>query len=122
MSYSDDEGGVFLGHSVTQHKSVSDETAHTIDEEVRSIVDRNYERARKILEEQTDKLHAMAEALIKCETIDSEQIDAIMAGKEPGPPSDWMDDDGNAPKASTDDGDEPKTDTEGPIGGPASSH
>ncbi|MGR9089027.1 MAG: ATP-dependent zinc metalloprotease FtsH [Gammaproteobacteria bacterium] len=122
MSYSDDEGEVFLGHSVTQHKSVSDETAHTIDEEVRSIVDRNYERARGILEEQRDKLHAMAEALIKFETIDSEQIDAIMAGKEPGPPSDWMDDDENSPKASTGDGDEPKTDAEGPIGGPASSH
>lgn len=122
MSYSDDEGEVFLGHSVTQHKSVSDETAHTIDEEVRSIVDRNYARAKRILEEQTDKLHAMAEALIKFETIDSEQIDAIMAGKEPGPPSDWMDDDGNSPKAAADDGDEPKTDTEGPIGGPASSH
>ena len=122
MSYSDDEGEVFLGHSVTQHKSVSDETAHTIDEEVRSIVDRNYERARQILEEQTDKLHAMAEALIKFETIDSEQIDAIMAGKEPGPPSDWMDDDGNSPKAAADDGDEPKADTDGPIGGPASSH
>jgi|TARA_R110002096_G_scaffold189203_8_gene369630 cell division protease FtsH len=122
MSYSDDEGEVFLGHSVTQHKSVSDETAHTIDEEVRSIVDRNYARAKRILEEQTDKLHAMAEALIKFETIDSEQIDAIMAGKEPGPPSDWMDDDGNSPKAATDDGDEPKTDAEGPIGGPASSH
>lgn len=122
MSYSDDEGEVFLGHSVTQHKSVSDETAHTIDEEVRSIVDRNYARAKRILEEQTDKLHAMAEALIKFETIDSEQIDAIMAGKEPGPPSDWMDDDGNSPKAATDDGDAPKTDTEGPIGGPASSH
>ncbi len=122
MSYSDDEGEVFLGHSVTQHKSVSDETAHTIDEEVRSIVDRNYARAKRVLEEQTDKLHAMAEALIKFETIDSEQIDAIMAGKEPGPPSDWMDDDGNSPTAATDDGDEPKTDTEGPIGGPASSH
>ena len=122
MSYSDDEGEVFLGHSVTQHKSVSDETAHTIDEEVRSIVDRNYTRAKGVLEEHMDKLHSMAEALIKFETIDSEQIDAIMAGKEPGPPSDWMDDDGDDPTATADDTDAPKTDTDGPIGGPASSH
>jgi len=122
MSYSDDEGEVFLGHSVTQHKSVSDETAHAIDEEVRCIVDRNYARATSVLEEHMDKLHSMAEALIKFETIDSEQIDAIMAGKEPGPPSDWMDDDSDDPSATADDTDAPKTDTDGPIGGPASSH
>ena len=124
MTYSDDEGEVFLGHSVTQHKSVSDETAHLIDEEVRLIVDRNYDRARNILEENIDKLHMMAEALIRYETIDSEQIDEIMSGKEPSPPRDWSDDDsGGKPNAE---GDEQANDQEsnkdGSIGGPASLH
>ena len=89
MVYSEDEGEVFLGRSVTQHKAVSDETSHVIDEEVRYFVDHNYARASKILEENIDKLHAMAEALIKFETIDRGQIDNIMAGKPPGKPSDW---------------------------------
>ncbi len=122
MTYSDDEGEVFLGRSVTQHKSVSDETAHAIDEEVRIIVDRNYQRAMKILQEHFEKLHAMAAALIKFETIDSDQIDDIMAGKEPRAPADWIDDDGDGgtPVPAADDTDEPKTD--GKIGGPASSH
>ncbi len=121
MSYSEDDGEVFLGHSVTQHKSVSDETAHKIDEEVRSIVDRNYERANSILTENLEKLHLMAKALIKFETIDSDQIDDIMAGKEPRVPSDWMDDDsGGPPLPATEDAEEPKSDTT--IGGPASSH
>ena len=93
MTYSDDEGEVFLGRSVTQHKMVSDETAHAIDEEVREIVDRNYERAKSILQSNLEKLHLMADALIKYETIDSEQIDDIMKGQEPGPPSDWTDED-----------------------------
>jgi cell division protease FtsH len=121
ITYSEDEGEVFLGHSVTQHKSVSDETAHTIDEELRSIVDRNYDRARAILGEHVEKLHMMAEALIKYETIDSDQIDDIMAGKKPRAPSDWMDDEGDGtPLAASGDADEPKID--GTIGGPASSH
>ena len=121
MSYSEDDGEVFLGHSVTQHKSVSDETAHKIDEEVRSIVDRNYARANTILTEHLDKLHIMAAALIKFETIDSDQIDDIMSGKEPRVPSDWMDDDsGGPPLPATGDTEEPKSDTT--IGTPASSH
>jgi cell division protease FtsH len=121
ITYSEDEGEVFLGHSVTQHKSVSDETAHTIDEELRLIVDRNYDRAKAILGEHVEKLHVMAEALIKYETIDSDQIDDIMAGKKPRAPSDWMDDDSSGtPLAATGDADEPKID--GTIGGPASSH
>jgi cell division protease FtsH len=121
MSYSEDEGEVFLGRSVTQHKSVSDETAHTIDEEVRFVVTRNYDRAKSILEEHTNKLHAMAQALLKFETIDSDQIDDIMAGKEPREPSDWMDDgDGDPPVEASDKADLPKADEA--IGGPASSH
>jgi cell division protease FtsH len=92
LTYSEDDGEVFLGHSVTKHKAVSDETAHLIDEEIRKIIDRNYERAEKILKENQEKLHLMAEALIKYETIDSDQIDDIMAGKVPGPPANWDDD------------------------------
>ncbi|MEM7468236.1 MAG: ATP-dependent zinc metalloprotease FtsH [Pseudomonadota bacterium] len=122
MTYSDDEGEVFLGHSVTQHKSVSDETAHLIDEEVRLIVDRNYERARSILEDNIDKLHMMADALIRYETIDSNQIDEIMSGNEPSPPQDWSDDDsGGTPDADVDvEAEEGNKD--GSIGGPASLH
>jgi len=122
MTYSDDEGEVFLGHSVTQHKSVSDETAHLIDEEIRKIVDRNYTRARKILEDNFDKLHLMASALIKYETLDSDQIDDIMTGREPRAPQNWDDDDrGSAPKKPglVEDG---AQDTDAAIGGPASSH
>jgi len=93
LAYSEDEGEVFLGHSVTQHKNISDETAHTIDSEIRSLIDRNYKRAEKLLKENLDKLHVMAEALIKYETIDTNQINEIMDGKIPGPPADWDDDD-----------------------------
>jgi len=89
LTYGEDEGEVFLGHSVTQHKNVSDGTANAIDEEVRAIIDRNYQRADKILKEDMDKLHAMAEALIKYETIDADQIKDIMNGKPPRPPEGW---------------------------------
>jgi cell division protease FtsH len=89
LTYSEDEGEVFLGHSVTKHKEVSDETSHLIDQEVRNIIDKNYMRAKKLLTENVDKLHLMAEALIKYETIDSKQIDDIMQGRTPRPPSGW---------------------------------
>jgi cell division protease FtsH len=89
---------VFLGRQVTQHKQVSDETAHAIDEEVRRVIDRNYKRARELLETNLDKLHIMAEALVKYETIDEQQIKDIMAGKSPKPPADW-DDSVGTPKA-----------------------
>ena len=71
LTYSEDEGEVFLGRSVTQHKQVSDETAHAIDEEVRCIIDSNYTRAETLLKENIEKLHAMAKALVKYETIDA---------------------------------------------------
>ena len=92
LSYGEDEGEVFLGRSVTQHKALSDDTAHAIDEEVRAFIDRNYERAANILNEYIDKLHAMADALMKFETIDSDQINDIMAGRDPRPPAGWDDD------------------------------
>ena len=120
LSYSEEEGEVFLGRSVTKHKEVSDETSHAIDEEIRLFIDRNYERAEKILNDNMDKLHVMAEALLKYETIDSKQIDEIMDGKIPGPPQDWSDDD-----SSSDDNDNKpaaKKATDKPIGGPAGEH
>jgi len=89
LTYAEEEGEVFLGRQMTQHKNVSDETAHIIDEEVRAIIDRNYARSTKILAEHLDKLHAMSEALMQYETIDRGQIDKIMKGLPPGPPSDW---------------------------------
>lgn len=89
MTYGEDEDEVFLGRSVTQHKTVSEATARRIDEVVRTTIDTAYDRARQILTDNLGILHAMAEALIQYETIDREQIAAIMAGREPGPPSDW---------------------------------
>ena len=101
LTFGEEEGEVFLGRSVNQHKEISDKTAQNIDEEVRKIIDRNFERAREILISHMDKLHLMANALIKYETIDAAQIKEIMAGQEPTPPDDWeaaqtMDD--NSPK------------------------
>jgi cell division protease FtsH len=89
LAYSEEEGEVFLGRSVTKHKMVSEETAHLIDEEIRSVIDRNYERSERILRENMEKLHLMAEALIKYETIDRFQIDDIMEGRVPRPPQSW---------------------------------
>ena len=120
LTYSEDDGEVFLGRSVTQHKQVSDDTAHAIDEEVRRIIDTNYERAKRHLEDNIEKLHTMAKALIKYETIDEQQIKDIMAGREPRPPEDWDD---TAGSRSQDDTPAPKTEVGGgKIGGPAPEH
>lgn len=89
LTFGQEEGEVFLGRSVSQNKEVSDQTAQQIDQEVRSIVDRNYQHAMKILKENLDKLHLMADGLIKYETIDADQIKEIMLGMEPSPPADW---------------------------------
>jgi cell division protease FtsH len=88
LAYQESEGEVFLGQAVTQRKQISDETARQIDEEVRAIVERNYVRARKLLTENLKTLHAMADALIRYETLDSEQIEDLMAGRQPRPPQD----------------------------------
>jgi len=98
LTYSEESGEVFLGRSVTQHKQVSDVTAHAIDEEVRRVVEINYKNARQILETNLDKLHSMAEALIRYETIDESQIKDIMAGRAPRPPDGWDDAGGNGGK------------------------
>jgi cell division protease FtsH len=86
MVYGENEGEVFLGRSVTQHKNVSEATMQKVDAEIRRIVDQQYALARKLLEENRDKVEAMAHALLEWETIDSEQIDDIMAGKPPRQP------------------------------------
>ena len=104
LTYGEDDGEVFLGHSVTKHKECSDETTHLIDQEVRNIIDDNYTRAEQILNEHLDKLHMMADALMKYETIDSNQIDDIMQGKTPRPPNGW--DDTNPPGKPDNSGDE----------------
>lgn len=123
LTYSEEQGEVFLGHSVAQSKSVSDETAHVIDQEVRVIIDRNYQRSKKILIDNLDKMHKMAEALIKYETIDSSQIDDIMEGRIPRPPQDWND---HEPHGGAGGGvkEEAKSDkpSEKEVGGPAESH
>ena len=124
LSYDEEDGEVFLGHSVTQHKNVSGDTANLIDSEIRAITDRNYERAEKILADDRVKLIAMAEALIKFETIDRNQIDEIMAGKEPSPPADWTDhDSGSSGDAGKFTGSKKSDSTsDKPIGGPAGEH
>ncbi|RBM66062.1 ATP-dependent zinc metalloprotease FtsH [Vibrio paracholerae] len=81
MLYAEDEGEVFLGRSVTQTKHMSDDTAKLIDDEIRQIIDRNYERARQIIMDNMDIMHAMKDALMKYETIDAGQIDDLMARK-----------------------------------------
>jgi len=119
LTYTEEEGEVFLGRSVTQHKNVSDETAHIIDEEVRLFIDRNYDRSKRILTENMDKLHTMADALMKYETIDLEQINDIMAGKPPRPPVDWTDSEPKSGASST----SGKDDTAGgKLGDPAGQH
>jgi len=89
IAYGEEDDEVFLGRSVTQHKSVSDDTARKIDEVVRSILDNAYQRTRKILTENLDKLHTMSKLLLEYETIDVPQIDAIMEGRDPPPPMGW---------------------------------
>jgi len=114
LSYSEEQGEVFLGRTVTQTKHVSDETAHVIDVEVRRVIDGAYERARDILLKHRDKLDAMAQALMKYETIDEHQIKDIMDGRDPKPPQDWDDTLSAKPRE--------REKTDAPIGKPASQH
>ena len=125
LTYSEEEGEVFLGHSVTKHKTVSDQTQDLIDEEVRCIIERNYQRSTRILKENEKRLHVMADALIRYETIDVEQIKDIMEGREPRPPQDWSDQSppgGDSPTAEDDSDGEQSPSGSGSIGGPASLH
>ena len=113
LTYSEEEGEVFLGRSVTQHKQVSDITVKVIDDEVRQIIDHSYDDASEIIKTNINRLHKMAEALIKYETLDENQINDVMNDKEPRPPEDWDQSDD-----SSDDDD--KKDTK--LGGHATQH
>jgi cell division protease FtsH len=117
MTYTEEEDEVFLGRSVTQHKHVSEETARKIDEVVRGVIDTAYHKARDLLTTNLGKLHVMADALLQYETIDAEQITAIMEGRTPGPPKDWQKaaDAGSGPSGVG-------KPTSPPIGGPAAQH
>jgi cell division protease FtsH len=118
MSYSDEEGEVFLGRSVTQTKTMSDDTANDIDSEVRSLVDKSYSTATKMIKDNMDKLHAMTDALMTYETIDKDQIDDIMAGIKPRPPKGWDDKSDDDDKSSSNSSDV----KESGFSDPASNH
>ena len=89
MVYAENEGEVFLGRSVTKQVNVSEQTMQKVDCEIRRIIDEQYGTARRLIEGNQDKMHAMAKALLEWETIDTEQLDDIMEGKPPRPPKDW---------------------------------
>ena len=129
LAYNEDDGEVFIGQAMQKQKQVSDETAHAIDEEIRSIIDSNYNRARQILEDHRDKLHIMSDALMKYETIDRHQIDDIMNGRPVSEPKDWSNDRGGSAGGGGEAGasaeDEPSAADDSstrPVGPPASEH
>jgi cell division protease FtsH len=119
LTYTEDDGEIFLGRSVTRHKQVSDVTAHAIDEEVRGLIDACYGEAKTILVDNEDKLHTMASALMKYETIDEHQIKDIMSGRDPRPPEDW---DEPAEPGQTVSAEAPESKGATPLGGPAGQH
>jgi cell division protease FtsH len=119
LTYTEEDGEVFLGRTVAQHKQVSDITVHAIDEEIRNIIDANYQRSVTILKEKLETLHLMAASLIKYETIDEGQIKDIMAGKEPQPPEDW---DSSDPPQSLAGKDKSRKTDDPNIGEPAGQH
>jgi cell division protease FtsH len=86
MVYGENEGEVFLGRSITTHKNVSEETMRVVDAEIRKIIDEQYGLARRLIEANRDKVEAMAQALLEWETLDSDQVNDIIAGKPPRPP------------------------------------
>ena len=122
LTYNEEEGEVFLGKSMGRQKSVSDETAQAIDSEIRTIIDRNYQRAVDLLKQNEKLLHLMADALMKYETIDAGQIDLIMKGKEPGPPSDWGDDEIKPSDTGGDTSSKPEAEDESNLPDPAKLH
>jgi len=122
LTYGEDDSEVFLGHTVTQHKLVSDETAHLIDEEIRSLIEHNYARAERLLKDNINLLQAMAEALLKYETLDSDQLDDILAGKPPRPPKDWNENGSSPDEPEKEDNNVKVQSLKPKIGDPASSH
>ena len=121
LMYDEENEEVFLGKSAgSAHSQVSDETAKQIDAEVRDIIDGCYKTAKKILEENRDKLDAMTEALLEYETIDAAQIEDIMSGRKPQPPGDWNDSDDPKPKDGKEMDAQPRPGSA--VGGPAGEH
>lgn len=122
MLYAEEEGEVFLGRSMSKAKNMSDDTARAIDAEIKAIIDRNYERAEKILTDNRDILEAMKDCLMKYETIDALQIEDLMARREVRPPADWTKDDKNDSKptggATVSDTDKTKEKPVAPVGKP----
>ena len=103
LAYGEEQQEVFLGKSASQNnKNISNETASSIDSEIRKIIDKQYTRATKLINDNLDKMHLMADALMKYETIDVEQIDQIMDGKVPDAPDSWSDDDNSSSGQSSD--------------------
>ncbi|GLP97079.1 ATP-dependent zinc metalloprotease FtsH [Paraferrimonas sedimenticola] len=100
MLYAEEDGEVFLGRSMAKASHMSDDTARLIDQEIKQLIDANYDRAEQILKDNMDILHSMKDALMKYETIDAAQIDDLMARKEPRPPADWTDADDSNDKNS----------------------
>ena len=90
MVYAENEGEVFLGRSITKTTSMSEETMRKVDGVIRRIIDEQYAIARKLIEANQDKMHAMAKALLEWETIDADQIDDIMNDRPPRLPKDWV--------------------------------
>ncbi|MBH9310397.1 ATP-dependent zinc metalloprotease FtsH [Pseudomonas aeruginosa] len=122
LMYAEEEGEVFLGRSAgSQHANVSGETAKMIDQEVRRIIDDCYGTAKRLLDENRDKLEMMADALMKYETIDSDQIDDIMAGRVPREPRDWQGGSGTGTPPANLEASGRRENTP-PIGGPAGAH
>jgi cell division protease FtsH len=113
MVYAENEGEVFLGRSVTKTTNISEQTMRHVDEEVRRIIDEQYGIARKLIEDNQDKMHAMAKALLEWETIDGDQIEDIMHGRPPRPPKDWS---GSLPPPGGGSGTAPA------VGGEAAAH
>jgi len=122
LLYSEDEGEVFLGRQVTQHKNLSDATAKLIDDAIRKIIDTNYTKATKLLNDNVDKLHNMSNALLKYETLNSDQVVEIMEGKEVTPPDGWEDDDSTTPTSSSKEEDKVEAKGNDTIGGEATSN
>ncbi|MCH7742342.1 MAG: ATP-dependent zinc metalloprotease FtsH [Proteobacteria bacterium] len=122
LMYEEEDGEIFLGMSVgTTRLRVSGETARKIDEEVRAIIDDCYGTAKKILEENREKLDVMAEALLEYETIDRKQIDDIMAGRKPHPPEE-LDDKDDLPTPDVEPEEDQKPHPTGSVGDPAAEH
>ena len=86
MVYGENEGEVFLGRQVTTHQNMSEDTMRAVDKEVRAIIDQQYALARRLLEENREKVEVMTKALLEWETLDAHQIEDIMEGRPPRPP------------------------------------